>query len=70
MRVPLHRRREQNEGFSEKYLYFEYDDNENNIDDVDSGCKENEIGIRWDFRNERWNNLNFVYDPMPKPFCK
>ena len=44
-------REQLSEGSNKKYLYFEYKNNEDDIDDVYSGFMENGIGIRWKFRN-------------------
>ena len=29
---------------------------------------ENQIGMKWEFRNDTWQNPNFMYDPSSRPF--
>ena len=67
-RVAIPRERESlSEGSSEEFLEFEDEDLEDD-ETREIGSHEDCIGLKWEFRDQTWNNSNFLYDPLLEAF--
>ena len=51
---------------------FEYKTEEEEDDSKNSkdGILEGQTSLKWDFRDERWKDPNFMYNPVPKDFSR
>ena len=63
--MPIPRGCEQlSDASSEDYRDFQYDEEEE-VNNIEDGSFQNQIGIRWEFRDDAWRNPNILYDSMP-----
>ena len=49
--------------------FFEYEiEEEDDSKNLEDGSLEGQIGLKWNFRDERWKDPNFMYNPMLRDF--
>ena len=56
-------------GSSEENLVFEYEE-EDKVGNLKDGSLENQNSVKCEFRNDMWQNPNFIYDPPLTPFFR